>query len=437
MIIGLKATGDIDLRSAYIQNTYEKRHQSNLVGAYLAITIITSGIIIDWIYYREYFEQFLAIRLLANMLLVFMVVMHKKEIAKKKWLPLYTFALASIINVIVGIFVWIADGALSPYYGGIILCMVGVAFVAMVSLVETIVYIVFSIAIYLTGVFAHGVEQQHMLILYSNIFFLVAVGGMCVFATYIIARTHYENFSLNYQNYEKSKQLKLYQSQLIAREKSKTINYIAKGMAHEILNPISYSLNAIEALSKTSVDERQREMLADSREGMVRIVDIIEGLREFVQSGESCEEIDVHNVIERAIKFNEHQLKGVSVNNNVPKGIAVRMSKSGMMQTLTNLISNSVSFMREDPTIVIDAIGFKNDNFTFLFKDNGPGIKTPEHVFEPFYSNREGKSESMGLGLSIVRDIMLKYGGNIECVESTLGDGAIFMITCKTVSKTS
>ena len=61
--------------------------------------------------------------------------------------------------------------------------------------------------------------------------------------------------------------------------------------------------------------------------------------------------------------------------------------------------------------------------------DNGCGI-APDvlpHIFDPFYSRRADGQAGTGLGLTICRSIVERYGGTIT-VESTQGRGTTFSI---------
>lgn len=54
----------------------------------------------------------------------------------------------------------------------------------------------------------------------------------------------------------------------------------------------------------------------------------------------------------------------------------------------------------------------------FAVSDEGPGIsdKDLEHIFEPFYQGREGQraQAGLGLGLSIVHQLVLAHGGQVS-----------------------
>ena len=66
----------------------------------------------------------------------------------------------------------------------------------------------------------------------------------------------------------------------------------------------------------------------------------------------------------------------------------------------------------------------------FWVRDNGPGL-TPEEqarLFAPFERLHRGRAEGHGLGLSIVRRIVEKLGGQAG-VESEPGQGSLFFFT--------
>jgi signal transduction histidine kinase len=64
-------------------------------------------------------------------------------------------------------------------------------------------------------------------------------------------------------------------------------------------------------------------------------------------------------------------------------------------------------------------------------EDNGSGVGVEEQqkIFDPFYRGDQGKrfKQGMGLGLSIVRDLVEAHGGKI-ILESELGKGSRFTI---------
>lgn len=101
-------------------------------------------------------------------------------------------------------------------------------------------------------------------------------------------------------------------------------------------------------------------------------------------------------------------------------------------QVFTNLIDNSIKYSDKDETR-IQIIHTKSlDHHIIGIKDNGIGLNHDEmkRIFERFY-RVQGKStqaiEGSGLGLSIVKHIINRHGGNIE-VKSEENVGSEFII---------
>ena len=82
----------------------------------------------------------------------------------------------------------------------------------------------------------------------------------------------------------------------------------------------------------------------------------------------------------------------------------------------------------------------EGDSAIVNFCDRGPGIPESERdrVFQPFYrlkgsSEREGGA---GLGLALVRQIVLRHGGSVSCLQRD-GAGACFSVRLPLVAASS
>ena len=94
---------------------------------------------------------------------------------------------------------------------------------------------------------------------------------------------------------------------------------------------------------------------------------------------------------------------------------------------LVNLFDNSSIALKDQPDgrIQVD-LAMAGDEVEIRFSDNGPGI-LPDvlpSIFDPYFTTR---SEGTGLGLAMVKNIILLHGGSIE-VDSAAGKGAVFYI---------
>jgi light-regulated signal transduction histidine kinase (bacteriophytochrome) len=103
-----------------------------------------------------------------------------------------------------------------------------------------------------------------------------------------------------------------------------------------------------------------------------------------------------------------------------------------MYQVMFNLVSNGIKYSskKEKPIITINAVQIK-DKLTFVIKDNGAGFDMQYAnklfgVFQRLHSEEE--FEGNGVGLSIVKRIINKFGGEVWG-EGKVDEGATFYFT--------
>jgi two-component system, OmpR family, sensor kinase len=105
---------------------------------------------------------------------------------------------------------------------------------------------------------------------------------------------------------------------------------------------------------------------------------------------------------------------------------------SAIRQVLTNLLVNAVKFSDPKDRIEI-ALAEASGKAVIEVRDHGEGIPKAlrDKVFERFYradNSRNRETGGSGLGLSIVKTIVTRHGGEVKALE-TPGGGATFRIT--------
>jgi PAS domain S-box-containing protein len=112
----------------------------------------------------------------------------------------------------------------------------------------------------------------------------------------------------------------------------------------------------------------------------------------------------------------------------------VRVDRLRILEVLTNLVENSVKYMREGANPKIE-IGWRQEGgeTAFFVRDNGIGIEADqrEKVFDLFYK-LDPTTEGTGVGLAIVKRIVEVHNGRIW-VESDGGTGTTVFFTLPTV----
>lgn len=95
-----------------------------------------------------------------------------------------------------------------------------------------------------------------------------------------------------------------------------------------------------------------------------------------------------------------------------------------------NYISNAIKYGGNPPVIELGADPPLHGVIRFWIRDNGDGLAPEDQakLFEPFTRLEQVRAKGSGLGLSIVRRIVEKLGGNVG-VESQPGEGSLFYFT--------
>ena len=109
-------------------------------------------------------------------------------------------------------------------------------------------------------------------------------------------------------------------------------------------------------------------------------------------------------------------------------GLLVQGVSRLLRRMLRNLLENARRHAASDVTL---GVQLKQGNVVIRVCDNGPGVPSDlrERIFEPFYrlpgaTERDG---GVGLGLALVKSIVLRHGGTVVCEGRPTG-GACFVV---------
>jgi PAS domain S-box-containing protein len=178
-------------------------------------------------------------------------------------------------------------------------------------------------------------------------------------------------------------------------------------------------------------EERLRKTIAQSRR-LGRLVHELLDVSK-ISSGRLVlepEKIDMARLVEEIIERHAGELaragSGISFEADGPTIGAWDLSR--LDQVISNLLNNAIKYGTGKPIDV--RISGTNDAITLSVRDHGIGI-TPEYQSKIFQRFERGVSErnygGLGLGLWIVREIVLAHGGSVR-VESAPGRGSTFVV---------
>jgi signal transduction histidine kinase len=109
--------------------------------------------------------------------------------------------------------------------------------------------------------------------------------------------------------------------------------------------------------------------------------------------------------------------------------IISKIDRTQLIRIITNLVKNAIQAIPENQENKAVCVNIKkvSGNVIITVADNGIGIGTENfnRIFEPKFTT---KSSGMGLGLSIIKNIIGNYNGNIT-FESQQGKGTTFKVS--------
>lgn len=223
-------------------------------------------------------------------------------------------------------------------------------------------------------------------------------------------------------------------------QKIAVMGQMAAGMAHEIRNPLA-SIKGFAQLVNNRLYEP--EIKADELRAYLDItikeIDALNGLvTDFLvlaRKGDSSKNNGVvYNVIEVIHRVN-NIVNQIILSDDIILTVEYSLEKvltygnaSQLEQVILNILKNSIdSFTafsgRMDITVSTSA---ETNEIILIFKDNGEGIPQDKlkRIFDPFFTT---KQKGTGIGLSICKQLIEMYGGQIK-VDSEVEVGTSVMV---------
>ena len=127
------------------------------------------------------------------------------------------------------------------------------------------------------------------------------------------------------------------------------------------------------------------------------------------------------------------QAKNVSIEKESGGDFTITADGDRLQQVAWNVLTNAVKFTPKGGTIKVDTFR-EGSEVCIKVTDNGEGIAPDalERIFEPFHQTDASTTRrhgGLGLGLSIVKQLVLAHGGTIRAQSAGKGTGTTFIIT--------
>lgn len=199
------------------------------------------------------------------------------------------------------------------------------------------------------------------------------------------------------------------------------------GISHDLRTPLTRMKLALEMLPPSPA---LKDLQADVHEMQHMVDDYLAFIRNDDQ--EKVVKTNLKEMLEEIASRThaEHQIE-LTINTE-PDPLLVALRPRAMRRVIENLLNNAV----RHATVVEITASADGEELTLLIDDNGPGIpfEKRQDVFKAFYridASRSKETGGIGLGLSIVQDIIHRHGGEIFLEDAPLG-GLRVLITLPT-----
>src|SRR5262249_892670 len=210
-------------------------------------------------------------------------------------------------------------------------------------------------------------------------------------------------------------------------------------LAHELRNPLGAVTNGIEALERASPSDRSRllQILTRQSRHLARMLnDLLDvsGVRfgRLVLQQRSLDLRDLARDALEALRAAGKTKRPKITLRNSHQPVCVLGDPDRLMQLIANLLANAIKYTPGDGWV---ELGVETDGADALVRvrDSGMGI-APEflpRIFEVF-SRGQGMPEQsrpgLGLGLSVVRELIVKHSGSVSASSAGIGKGSEFVI---------
>ncbi|QDH16389.1 ATP-binding protein [Swingsia samuiensis] len=241
------------------------------------------------------------------------------------------------------------------------------------------------------------------------------------------------------------------QSKFVQTAKMASLGELVAGIAHEINNPLAFTVAHAETVERNLKRLRQISNLDDAQPvidkgvarlgsmklGLQRIQNLVLNLRRFSHLDESSfQTVDVADALEIALALLGHKLGGgIIIEKDLQAPNQLVCQPAFLNQAVMNVISNAADALADmnegyegQPKVIkgkiVIASRLHNDSYEISISDDGAGL--PDHlrsrVFDPFFTTKP-VGTGTGLGLTIAYSVMEAHDGMIEISDANLPDG--------------
>jgi len=215
-------------------------------------------------------------------------------------------------------------------------------------------------------------------------------------------------------------------------------------MAHDIKAPLSAIVDLLDVITRGYVQDidKTKELVSRARQKAETLVAMVDDILDYTllsdKSAMKRGPVDLYEVLKESVSTMKPYTSNLNIdlvcNDMSCRNLFVNGNYTFLLRVFNNLIMNAIKYNRENGRIAIDCAGdLKEKIVKIAVKDSGIGIPKDEidNVFKIFERGRHARKNingSLGLGLSLVKQIVDDHDGRIN-LTSSVGVGTTITVT--------
>src|SRR5919198_799742 len=227
------------------------------------------------------------------------------------------------------------------------------------------------------------------------------------------------------------------EGRMLRSERLAALGQVSAGIAHELMNPVGYMTQNLDALRREidvlrgalgpMLERAPHPEIAEAFTDLPGILDDVETAARHIRQVALS---NVADVADFAVRISRAEVRHKARIQMRGEPAAVALGPVKLCQVLINLLVNSAHAVAPDRPGLIEIRWWTDgDKVRIDVADNGVGIppELQEKIFEPLFTTKP-VGTGTGLGLAICRDIVQGAGGELH-VQSKVGEGTTMQIT--------
>jgi signal transduction histidine kinase len=431
-----------EIRTAFAEYDRQETIRNFKVACVIGMTLMPAGFVLDSYVYPGQASEFLRLRFLCTLLIgLFLTVLLTPF--GRRYYRFHGITLFMLPASFIAWMIYATEGAASPYYAGLNLVLLVLAYVLHWTFRESLVAASLVIALYLAACFCPRPTPHpaNVGLFVNNLYFLVLTGIITITGSYFYSKARFREFALRFELDRNRSALEESNQKLLELDQIK--GRFFANISHELRTPLTLLLAPLETLLhrfNRSMDEESRGTLLTMHANGMRLLKLINDLLDLVrlESGRlevKREPLELAEFV-KGLASAARQVaddKRLRLQTYVDPAVGtVLADRDKLEKVVLNLLFNALKFTPAGGRVELRAEK-RGAELVLVVTDTGMGIseKNLPHVFDRFWQadgSSKRKYQGVGIGLALVKELVEIHGGKVV-VQSQEGQGTTFTVT--------